>query len=111
MRFSIIRLLSVSILALLFIGGTTAYGQGTSASLTGQVTDSSGAVVPGATVTATSAETNLAQTAAANGDGIYLIAPLRPAITPLRSNPRDLNATRKVASNFSRTLPRLKTSP
>ncbi|MGB6391681.1 MAG: carboxypeptidase regulatory-like domain-containing protein [Candidatus Acidiferrales bacterium] len=78
MRFSIIRLLSVSILALLFIGGTTAYGQGTSASLTGQVTDSSGAVVPGATVTATSAETNLAQTAAANGDGIYLIAPLRP---------------------------------
>ncbi|MGB8653214.1 MAG: carboxypeptidase regulatory-like domain-containing protein [Candidatus Acidiferrales bacterium] len=78
MRFSIIRLLSVSILALLFIGGTTAFGQGTSASLTGQVTDSSGAVVPGATVTATSAETNLAQTAAANGDGIYLIAPLRP---------------------------------
>ena len=78
MRFSIIRLLSVSILALLFIGGTTAYGQGTSASLTGQVTDSSGAVVPGATVTATSAETNLAQTATANGDGIYLIAPMRP---------------------------------
>jgi hypothetical protein len=78
MRFSLNRFVFSLILALLFLGGTTAFGQGTSASLTGQITDSSGAVVPGATVTATNTDTSLAQTATSNGEGIYLIAPLPP---------------------------------
>jgi len=78
MRFLLNRLVFASILALLFLGGTTAFGQGTSASLTGQVTDNSGAVVPGATVTATNTDTSLAQTATTNGEGIYLIMPLPP---------------------------------
>jgi hypothetical protein len=78
MRFSLKTLVLASILVLSFLGGTTAFGQGTSASLTGQVTDNSGAVVPGATVTATNTDTSLAQTATANGEGIYLIAPLPP---------------------------------
>ena len=78
MRFSLIRFVFASFLALLFLGGSTAFGQGTSASLTGQVTDNSGAIVPGATVTATNADTGLAQTATTNGEGIYLIAPLPP---------------------------------
>jgi len=78
MRFSLIRLVFASFLALLFLGGSAAFGQGTSASLTGQVTDNSGAVVPGATVTATNTDTSLAQTATTNGEGIYLIAPLPP---------------------------------
>jgi hypothetical protein len=78
MRFSLNRFVFSLILALLFLGGTTAFGQGTSASLTGQITDSSGAVVPGATVTATNTDTSLEQTATSNGEGIYLIAPLPP---------------------------------
>jgi len=78
MRFSLNRFVFSLILALLFLGGTTAFGQGTSASLTGQITDSSGAVVPGATVTATNTDTSLAQTATSDGEGIYLIAPLPP---------------------------------
>ncbi|HWO35230.1 MAG TPA: TonB-dependent receptor, partial [Candidatus Acidoferrum sp.] len=78
MRFLLNRLVFASILALLFLGGTSAFGQGTSASLTGQVTDNSGAVVPGATVTVTNTDTSLAQTVTANGGGIYLIAPLPP---------------------------------
>jgi hypothetical protein len=78
MRFSLNRLVLALILALLFLGGSAAFGQGTSASLTGQVTDNSGAVVPGATVTATNTDTSLAQTATTNGEGIYLIAPLPP---------------------------------
>jgi hypothetical protein len=78
MRFLLNRLVFASILALLFLGGNPAFGQGTSASLTGQVTDNSGAVVPGATVTATNTDTSLAQTASTNGEGIYLIAPLPP---------------------------------
>src|SRR5271155_703336 len=78
MRFLLNRLVLALILALVFLGGTTAFGQGTSASLTGQVTDNSGAIVPGATVTATNTDTSLAQTASTNGQGIYLIAPLPP---------------------------------
>jgi hypothetical protein len=78
MRFLLNRLVFTSILALLFLAGTTAFGQGTSASLTGQVTDNSGAVVPGATVTATNTDTSLAQMATTNGAGIYLIMPLPP---------------------------------
>jgi hypothetical protein len=78
MRFSLNRLVFALILALVFLGGSTAFGQGTSASLTGQVTDNSGAIVPGATVTATNTDTSLAQTTTTNGEGIYLIAPLPP---------------------------------
>src|SRR5580692_11997176 len=78
MRFSLNRLAFALILALVSLGGSTALGQGTSASLTGQVTDNSGAIVPGATVTATNTDTGLAQTTNTNGEGIYLIAPLPP---------------------------------
>jgi Carboxypeptidase regulatory-like domain len=78
MQFSFNRLVFALILALVFLGGTSAFGQGTSASLTGQITDNSGAVVPEATVTATNTDTSLAQTATTNGEGIYLIAPLPP---------------------------------
>ncbi len=78
MRFSLNRFAIASIIVLLFLGWNSASGQGTSASLTGQVTDSSGAAVPGATITATNTDTSLAQTATSNGEGIYLIAPLPP---------------------------------
>jgi hypothetical protein len=46
--------------------------------LTGTVTDSSGAVVPGATVTATSADTGQARTATTGADGVYTIGILQP---------------------------------
>ena len=78
MQFLLNRLVLALILALVFLGGGAAFGQGTSASLTGQVVDNSGSVVPGATVTATNTDTGLAQTATTNGEGIYLIAPLPP---------------------------------
>jgi hypothetical protein len=78
MRFSLNRFVFASIVVLLFLGGNSASGQGTSATLTGQVTDNSGAVVPGATVTATNTDTSLTQMATTNGDGVYLIAPLPP---------------------------------
>lgn len=78
MRISALRFLGASILALILLQVPSALAQGTSASLTGQVTDSSGAVVVGATVTARDADTNYIQTAISDGEGIYLITPLRP---------------------------------
>lgn len=53
-----------------------AYGQTTSASLTGQVTDASGAAVAGATVTVTNRGTNLTQSVKTDSGGTYLLRPL-----------------------------------
>src|SRR5256712_12643067 len=52
--------------------------QGTVAEIQGIVTDSSGAVIPGATVTATNTETNLQRTATTGSAGIYVIPNLPP---------------------------------
>jgi hypothetical protein len=63
------------IAAVLFIGEV--YGQTTFATLTGTVTDPSGATVPGATVVATHTTTNSQTTAVSNDAGIYTIAQLK----------------------------------
>ena len=53
-----------------------AWGQEVTASITGTITDPSGAVVAGATVTATSTERGLIYTAESNDSGLYRIAQL-----------------------------------
>jgi hypothetical protein len=52
------------------------YGQGTSASMTGNVTDPAGAAVAGAAVTVTNIDTNLTQSIKTDSVGTYLIRPL-----------------------------------
>ena len=56
--------------------GFLAYGQGTSASLTGSVTDPSGGAIPGAAVTLTNVDTGFKMTAKTNSVGTYLLKPL-----------------------------------
>src|SRR5208337_4042172 len=55
-----------------------AAAQANRASITGTVTDSTGAVVAGAEVTATNTGTNVPTKAVSNGDGIYVIPNLFP---------------------------------
>ncbi len=55
-----------------------ALAQGTSGSLTGQITDPSGATVVGATVTLKNVDTNYLQTATTDNTGIYLLKPVMP---------------------------------
>jgi len=55
-----------------------ALAQGTSGSLTGQITDPSGAAVVGATVTLKNVGTNYLQTATTDNTGIYLLKPVMP---------------------------------
>ena len=64
------RLLFISLLMMMcsFIV-KTADCQALYGSITGTVTDSTGAIVPGATVTATQTETNTSRTVATNGNG------------------------------------------
>jgi len=63
--------------AFLLLTGTL-WGQANRASITGTISDSSGAVVPGANVTATNVETGVATKTVSNGDGIYLVPNLPP---------------------------------
>ncbi len=53
-----------------------AWAQGSTAELNGRVTDSSGAVLPGVTVTVTQTATGLQRTAVTDGSGVYLITNL-----------------------------------
>src|SRR5262249_40859869 len=73
-RFAIF--LAVAVVATL-IPTVFAQSAGTGA-LTGTVTDPTGSVVPGATVTVTSTETNQARTATTGTDGSYKFALLPP---------------------------------
>jgi hypothetical protein len=54
------------------------HGQGTSGSLTGQVTDPSGAAIPGAAVTLTDVDTNYGQNIVTDGQGVYLFKLVHP---------------------------------
>src|SRR5438477_5165940 len=55
----------------------TSYSQTTFASITGTVTDATGAIVPGATITATHGESNIKTSATSNEEGNYTIAQLK----------------------------------
>ena len=54
------------------------FGQGTSGSLTGQVTDPTGAAVVGATATLRNVDTDQVQIATSNSAGSYLLKPVMP---------------------------------
>src|SRR5208283_4403215 len=71
------RMLCVSLLLVLGLAvlGTTAYGQG-SASITGTVSDPSGAVVPNAKITATNLDNGFVFTTNSNATGNYRFADL-----------------------------------
>jgi hypothetical protein len=64
------------LLALGLLAPATAFAQTGAASLTGIVTDASGAAVPGATVTATNQATNVDYTAVSNDAGNYTVTSL-----------------------------------
>ncbi len=72
-----LRVLLLVILVGLLGSAVLVYGQGTSASLTGYVTDPTGAAVTGATVTVTNLDTNFTQTVKTDAVGNYLLRPLQ----------------------------------
>src|SRR5467141_856845 len=69
---------------LLFVLTATGYSQTTFASITGTVTDTTGAVVPEATVTATNVDTNIKTAARSNEVGNYTIAQLKEGTYTVR---------------------------
>ncbi len=76
------RLARVAVLVLLLTGmlpvGARAQSQASSGQIAGEILDSSGAAVTGATVTATNTETGLERSANTNDEGLYSIVLLPP---------------------------------
>src|SRR5712691_12467889 len=75
MRMSTLRPSSLLVLLVCVVGlvAGPALAQSTFATLTGTVTDSSNAVLPGATVTVTNTRTQSVRTAVTDGTGNYLL--------------------------------------
>ena len=73
----IITALTAALMILCLIQ-TTSFAQTITATLTGEIKDQAGAVIPGATVTATSVDTGQSKTATTDEDGNYTIPFLPP---------------------------------
>jgi hypothetical protein len=65
------------VILLAFLTGASAWAQVDTATITGSVHDSSGAVLPDAVVTATEVSTGIRTTARTASDGVYVITPLK----------------------------------
>src|SRR5690242_7541216 len=82
------RSLQIGLLGIFFLIsglGTRLAAQATyTAQLTGVVTDASGGVVPGAKVTLTDQATNVSQSYATDGRGVYVFTGIRPGTYDIR---------------------------
>src|SRR5918993_4561999 len=75
---TMIGMLSNRLHLLLLLSACAAFGQSTTGSLLGSVHDTSGAAVPGVSVTATNTQTNQQVETKSASDGQYVITPLPP---------------------------------
>ena len=76
-----------------FLGSTIGYAQSPQGTIAGSVTDPSGAAIPGATVTATSVETNDKRTVTSNGAGAYRIEAVLPGNYKVESSATSFGTT------------------
>lgn len=84
--------------AILFLlAGTTAYGQAPTGTITGSVTDSSGAVMPGATVTIADKSTNTIRNLTANDSGLFSAPALAPGEYAVSAAMQGFRTTQRVA--------------
>ncbi len=69
---------------LVIIHSGIAYGQGSTAQISGTVVDSTGAVLPGVEITATQTETGISRTAVSNETGAYVLTTFPLVPEPVR---------------------------
>ena len=73
-------LFAFTAIAYMAIAAIPGYGQATTGQIAGQVTDSSGAVLPGAAITATDEEKGVSFTGRADASGNYIVLNMPPGI-------------------------------
>ncbi|HEX9961742.1 MAG TPA: TonB-dependent receptor, partial [Pyrinomonadaceae bacterium] len=87
------RLLALAMVTLVFAGAAFAQAQASSADLNGTVTDPSGAVVPGATVTARDTATGITRTVTSGESGEYNFIGLPPGEYEITAEARTFKRT------------------
>src|SRR5690348_11660791 len=100
--------LKVSLLALLVVLGASELmlAQSSNGSISGTITDSTGAVVSGATIDGTSQATGQTVTATSGGAGDYAVNALKPGQYQVKvSAPNFSSATQDVTLQISQVLP------
>jgi len=90
------RLGMTTALLLLTFGLSRSAFAGVTASILGTVKDASGAVIPGATITATNTDTHIAQAVSTNGDGSYAFPALPPGKYELSINLKGFKAFKQT---------------
>ncbi len=88
------------IFSLVFCLSALAFGQAETAQISGTVVDPTNAVVPGATVTATSTQTGFTRTVTTNGEGYYVISNVQPSIYEISiksGNFQEFKLTREIS--------------
>jgi len=78
-RWPVFTLLTTLMFALLIFGASSASAQSNVGTITGTVTDATGALIPGATVTLKDPATKTTRTATSNKDGQYTFTDVEPA--------------------------------
>jgi Carboxypeptidase regulatory-like domain/TonB dependent receptor-like, beta-barrel len=92
-RLTFSTLFSLVLLSLLTVA---AFAQGSyTAQIRGVITDSSGAVIPNATVTIVNDGTGITTTAHTNGEGLYILTGLRPSTYTLRAEAAGFQAVER----------------
>jgi outer membrane receptor protein involved in Fe transport len=100
-RFTTLKLYAL----LLFLFCGTAFAQQPTATLTGVVADQTGAVIAGATVTATNKATNISRTVTTNREGFYVIASLPVSQYEIKIEAKGFNPDKTdVTLNVGQTL-------
>src|SRR4051812_14539747 len=77
---------ATTLLTVCLLSSGALYGQGARGAITGFVTDTSGAVIPGAAVVATETATNVKTSTKTNETGLYDIAYLNPGLYEVKVN-------------------------
>ncbi|MDQ1453046.1 MAG: hypothetical protein QOK38_2912 [Acidobacteriaceae bacterium] len=105
LRFRAVLLLGMFVLALALLSGRSARAQ--TGSITGQVLDQAGAVIPNATVTATSGSTGASQSATTSSAGLYNFAALTPTTYTVSASAAGFSTVTKsdVILNVAANLP------
>ena len=107
-RFVLASFLAVALVAF----SSTAFSQTVTSSLSGTVRDTTGAVVPNATVVLTDVATHVAQTTISNGSGFFAYAALMPGTYDLSVSMKGFATWEehgiRLSSNESRAVPNIK---
>ena len=115
MAFLVLAIVGIAVLA-----GHPLVAQTSNAQLSGQVTDSTGAVIPNAEVHATNTATNVDYVGTTNGAGIYVLPELLPGVYNIRVSAQGFGVTNRngltlstgdhLAQNFALQLGSVETS-